>query len=270
MNRFIRKNRYYIIILLILVVTGAGLLQLITSIRNSNSGNGFGKNNEPVGGTEYDKKIAYMKDNPDEYPKEVVDFSIKYPEAIDYSYDYPKYKNTCKITGKTREAHRNGFPLYIQWEKEFGYCSYNTTMIGTGGCGVTAFAILMSGLTGDFSNDPAKIAAFSEKNGYCTPGHGTNINIMTEGAAKYGFKSKDIPVVEKLMKDELDAGKPLVINVGPGEFTFGGHYMVVDGYDEKGFMLLDPNSPKKTDERWPFDSIKDQIKFVWSYEKIAE
>ena len=34
------------------------------------------------------------------------------------------------------------------------------------------------------------------------------------------------------MKAELDAGHPIVVNVGPGDFTDTGHFMVITGYDD--------------------------------------
>lgn len=214
----------------------------------------------------YEDKLNYIENHDELYPPHFQKFAQNYPEAVDFVYAYPEKQDYCPKNFKEEKEKRNGFPLYIQWDERWGYCSYNENTIGTGGCGPTAFAILYAGMTGDYSHNPKTIARFIEKESYCTPGNGTHVEMMTAGAEKLGLVSHPISVVESIFKDYLDKGMPLVINVGPGIFTTGGHFMVIDDYNEDGFMILDPNSYEKTDEVWPFEEFHDQIKFAWAFE----
>ena len=88
--------------------------------------------------------------------------------------------------------------------------------------------------------------------------------LISEGCRHYGVKAKTVALDESRMKAELDAGHPIVINVGPGDFTDTGHFMVITGYDDEGFSINDPNSIEKSGKRWLFKNISSQIRAVWS------
>ena len=83
------------------------------------------------------------------------------------------------------------------------------------------------------------------------------------GDKKSGYDDELI-MDESRMKAELDEGHPIVVNVGPGDFTDTGHFMVITGYDDEGFSINDPNSIEKSGKRWLFKNISSQIRAVWS------
>ena len=58
----------------------------------------------------------------------------------------------------------------------------------------------------------------------------------------------------------------MICAMGPGVFTDGGHYIVIAGYNDSGFIIRDPNSPENSARVWAFDEIRDQIKNLWSFE----
>ena len=73
---------------------------------------------------------------------------------------------------------------------------------------------------------------------------------------------------EKIYKNELSNGRPIIANVGPGDFSSIGHYIVIIGVDDDGnFIINDSNSPTNTSEKWSFERLKQQIKNSWSYYK---
>ena len=41
-----------------------------------------------------------------------------------------------------------------------------------------------------------------------------------------------------MLKESVKA-YPIVVNVGPGDFTDTGHFMVITGYDDEGFSIND-------------------------------
>ena len=51
----------------------------------------------------------------------------------------------------------------------------------------------------------------------------------------------------------------------PGDFTTEGHFIVIYGYDEEGFLVHDPNSRLRSEEEWTFQTLYPQIKNLWAY-----
>ena len=124
-----------------------------------------------------------------------------------------------------------------------------------------------AGLTGSSKWTPASVAEFSEKEGYYTPGAGTSWDLMTSGAAQLGLHSEETPLSESSMKAQLNSGCVLICSVGPGDFTTEGHYILIRGYDDSGFLVNDPNSRARSERSWPYDRIASQIKNVWAVGK---
>jgi predicted double-glycine peptidase len=52
--------------------------------------------------------------------------------------------------------------------------------------------------------------------------------------------------------------------MGPGDFASSGHYIVISGYNENGFTVLDPNNKSNTAKTWKYTTIESQIKSMWS------
>lgn len=52
--------------------------------------------------------------------------------------------------------------------------------------------------------------------------------------------------------------------MAPGDFTKKGHYVLLTGYDEKGFTVNDPNHKSNSRKHWDYDTLSTQIKNLWS------
>lgn len=55
--------------------------------------------------------------------------------------------------------------------------------------------------------------------------------------------------------------------MGEGDFTVSGHFIVIYGYDSKGFKVNDPNCIARNNRRWAFDELESQFKSILEYEK---
>ena len=189
----------------------------------------------------------------------------KNPEARDYIAAFNGVTDTPEKVDLSDDLTPGEVPLLMQWDERWGYCRYGSGLVGYTGCGPTCLSMVMLGLTGDETYNPGYVAAWAEENGYAVPGNGTAWTLFSEGAEKLGLTPTELPLHEETMKQELDAGKPIILIMGPGDFTTTGHFIVITGYTEEGFTVLDPNRRSNSEKPWQYDDIKDQIKNIWSY-----
>lgn len=214
---------------------------------------------------EYEDVDAIIRHISD-YPKEYLEMLLDNVETLDYVKNYPEHKHDTK-GGKIEEDITIGeIPLLTQWDERWGYLSYGNSKIAWNGCGPTALSMVVVGLTGDTSMTPNKIAEFSEKNGYYDTDVGTLWTLMSQGASEFGLTITTIPLGADSIIRELEAGKPVICSVMPGDFTDYGHFIVLTGIDENGKIKVnDPNSRARSEKTWDVDRIVNQIKALWSY-----
>ena len=202
--------------------------------------------------------------NSTQYPKQLQELALKNEEALEFVYDYPTEHVKEHIVDLTEEASMDSVPLFVQWDKRWGYEKYSGNFFAASGCGPTTLSMVVVYLTHNRDASPLAVAKYSKEAGYSVDGSGSSWTLISEGCRHYGVKAKTVSLDESRMKAELDAGHPIVVNVGPGDFTDTGHFMVITGYDDEGFSINDPNSIEKSGKRWLFKNISSQIRAVWS------
>lgn len=215
-----------------------------------------------------DEKLEIIQTS-SEYPSDMVEFAQKYPQVIDYVYEYPTCKSTVVEIDLSTEISDDSVPLLIQWDARWGYIPYGDGLIGYTGCGPVCLSMVALYLTGNAEWTPAKVAELSTENGYCVPGNGTSWTLISEGSRSLGLNAEELPLMESTMKNELDRGHPIILVVGPGDFTYSGHYLVVVGYDEDGFRVNDPNSYENSEKTWSYDTLSSQIRNLWAISRAA-
>ena len=202
--------------------------------------------------------------NSTQYPKQLKDLALKNEEALEFVYDYPAEHVKEHTIDLTEEASMDSVPLFVQWDKRWGYEKYSGNFFAASGCGPTTLSMVVVYLTHNRDASPIAVAKYSKEAGYSVDGSGSSWTLISEGCRHYGVKAKTVALDESRMKAELDEGHPIVVNVGPGDFTDTGHFMVITGYDDEGFSINDPNSIEKSGKRWLFKNISSQIRAVWS------
>ena len=203
--------------------------------------------------------------NSTQYPKQLKDLALKNEEALEFVYDYPAEHVKEHTIDLTEEASMDSVPLFVQWDKRWGCLAYgDDSNVGVSGCCPTTLSMVVVYLTHNREASPIAVAKYSKEAGYSVDGSGSSWTLISEGCMHYGVKAKSVALDESRMKAELDEGHPIVVNVGPGDFTDTGHFMVITGYDDEGFSINDPNSIEKSGKRWLFKNISSQIRAVWS------
>ena len=211
--------------------------------------------------------VFFIKPNEQvEIPDSLITFAQKYPETLDFVNDYPKNYNKDHNIDIKNEVTKGVIPLFIQWDKRWGYESYGNNFLAVNGCGPTCLSMVFCGLTGDTSLNPLEMAKFSESQGYYISGQGTSWSLMTEGAEMLGLNAKNGTISEKYILENLTPYTPMICSMYPGDFTYTGHFIVLTGIDSEGKIIVnDPNSIKNSNKHWAIEEILPQIRNIWIY-----
>ncbi len=198
-----------------------------------------------------------------DYPASLIELLERNPETEQFVLEYPGHEK--KSVDLSAYDPSQGVPLFLQWDQQWGYERYGSDVIGITGCGPTCLAMVGYYLTGEERFDPAQVAAFSEENGYYSKGNGSKWALMSEGAGKLGLQVKELPLVEKKITDQLQAGHPVILSVGKGDFTTSGHYIVLTGVEDGQFRVNDPNSCANSEKLWSYEQLEKQIRNIWAF-----
>lgn len=148
-------------------------------------------------------------------------------------------------------------------DERWGYREYNESIIGLAGCGPTCLSMVTIYLTGDTTKDPLWMCQFAEAHQFNVPGSGSKWALISEGGRMLGLDVTQIPLDKDRIYRNLDVGNPIIVVVGPGDFTTDGHFLVLTGRDGDKITLNDPNSPTNSQKSWDYDTIAGQIQSLW-------
>lgn len=215
---------------------------------------------------EEEKRYQYIFAHPEIYHPALRGKLLNYPETVNYVYEYPEYKD--KNFAFARDWAKGEIPLFLQWDKRWGYKPYCASFMGITACGPTSFAMVYNGLMQEALIDPYKMAQMAEAWGYAVPGIGTDASFFFTASRQLGLRAYALDWNEDAWRAALKKGHPIILNVGPGDFSIGGHFLVISGYHRNGFRILDPNSRVQSSKLWPFNTLIKQSKAVWAFENL--
>ncbi|MBS6194090.1 MAG: C39 family peptidase [Clostridiales bacterium] len=199
-------------------------------------------------------------------PETLIEFGEKYPEAAEFVSNYPKEKNRKHTIDLEKEVTPGSIPLFIQWDKRWGYEIYGSDCLGITGCGPTCISMVLCGLTGNTTWNPLELANFSQQQGFYVSGQGTSWDLMTTGAQSLGLTAVSSEVSTDFILSNLSPESPMICSMYPGDFTYTGHFIVLTGIDSEGNIIVnDPNSPKNSEKHWNIDVLLPQIRSLWMY-----
>lgn len=195
------------------------------------------------------------------YPKSLVQLLERNPETEDFVLNYPLRKDTdWELFPVDRNA---GVPLFLQWDPRWGYEKYGSDFLAVTGCGPACLAMAGYYLTGSPDMNPARIAAFAEKNGYYAEGSGSSWTLISRGSGQLGLTATELPLVRTKMTDALEKGHPVILALRAGDFTTTGHYIVLTGVQDGLFTVNDPNSILRSEQLWSYEQLEGQIRNIW-------
>jgi len=208
--------------------------------------------------------------NVDLYPRELLELASKKEEALNFVADYTDYKGYSEMKASVRKDYKKGkIPLFIQWDKRWGYEKYGSDFIAVNGCGPTSLAMVAVGLTGNTKINPKVVADYSNDKGYLVKGVGTNWDLMTYGARNFKIAGREIPLSKESILQTLRKGQPIIVSMGPGEFTTAGHYIVLTGVNSNNKIIVnDPDSKLRSKKTWDINIFLKEAKGLWAFKAL--
>jgi len=199
------------------------------------------------------------------YPRSLIELLERNPETEEFVLNYPFWEKT-EISIPEFENPEE-VPLLLQWDSRWGYEKYGSDFLAVTGCGPTCLAMAGWYVTGNENMTPHQIARFAEKNGYYEPGYGSSWTLISQGGVELGLTVTELPLVKKKLVEALEEGWPIILAMGPGDFTTTGHYIVLTGIEEGAFRVNDPNSRENSSRLWTYEEIEKQIRNIWKISK---
>lgn len=210
------------------------------------------------------EEVAAVLAETEIYPQEYLDALENNPELLDFVKGYPQAEGI--VTGGLKKKEiKADMPLLLQWDERWGYVPYGDHNIGLSGCAPTCLSMVVVGLTKNKEASPDAVAAYAQENGYYLYGTGTKWSLMTEGATHFGVKGTELALDKNQIFAALEQGHPIICSVRPGDFTKGGHFLVLAGVEDGKIRLNDPNSRIRSGRLWDYETLAPQIKSLWEF-----
>ena len=264
-----RKTSISPIIIIFTIITALVLSVTLNSCTKRKSDFECNHNTSEIKTTEksaVETVVSFAADNGlalEDWPTEIIELLKKNPETEDFVLNYPLLKDTYQDIDLSEYADTDEVPLFMQWDKRWGYTPYGEDILAISGCGPTCLSMVCVHLLNDTSLNPRVIAQFSEENDFCAPGDGTKWTLISEGGVMLGLNVEEVYLDESNISQILESGNPIICAMGPGDFTSSGHYIVLTDYVDGMIKINDPNSIARSEKLWSYAEIVGQIDNLW-------
>jgi len=197
-------------------------------------------------------------------PEDIRKLYERNPETADFVFSYKELKGTRGEVDLSEYSESDEVPLFMQWDKRWGYMEYSGDCVALTGCGPVCLSMVAFHLTKDENMSPDRIVEFAVKNNYYQEGYGSLWTLISEGGEKLGLSVEELPLVESIITEKLEQGIPIICVMGSGDFTSTGHFVVMRKYENGKIYINDPNSFENSEKGWEYESIAPQIKNLWA------
>lgn len=198
-----------------------------------------------------------------DYPESLITLLERNPETEEYVLEYPMEHDKEHTIDLSAYKDEPGVPLFLQWDKRWGYIQYGADMAGLTACGPTTLAMAGYHFTRSEDFSPDKIMQYSMDHGYCIAGNGTAWALISEGGRDLGLDVMEIGLDKSLVIDYLSQGYLVICIMGPGHFTTSGHFILLSGTENGMIRVNDCNSRTNSEKLWEFNDFKDEINNLW-------
>ena len=92
----------------------------------------------------------------EDYPVELLELLSRNPETKDFVLSYPLEKDRENEIDLSEFEASETVPLFLQWDKRWGYEEYGSSVAGLTACGPVCLSMCAYYLTGDISSLPVR------------------------------------------------------------------------------------------------------------------
>lgn len=188
-------------------------------------------------------------------------------ETADFVASYFAEKDKVREVNLKKYKRTKDIPLFVQWDKQWGYLQYGDDIVGVNGDAPVCLAMVGYYLTADERFSPDKVVAFALENGYYKNGKGTDASIMKKGAEALGLISEALEVKNESILGALDGGKAVICLVEKGRLSSVEHYVVLREHKDGKLLINDPTSVVNSEKEWLVDDITTAVKKAWAISK---
>lgn len=181
-------------------------------------------------------------------------------ETADFVSSYPEEKDKERVVSLKKYKASKQLPLFVQWDKQWGYLQYGDTLAGVNGDGPMCLAMAGYHLTKDEKFSPDKIIAYAQENGYYKNGKGTLPTLMDKGAAGLGLKSEVLEATKDNITAAIDEGKVVICLVNKGKLSASAHYVALRAHKDTKLFINDPTSVVNSEKEWSVEEFIPEIK----------
>lgn len=255
-----RKNSVGCLVLMLLILV-LGIWRL-WSLSNTSAAGTYPESDRIIAAFAKDHGLKLA-----DYPEELRALLERNPETENYVLHYPLEKDDSIEVDLSAYADAEGVPLFLQWDRQWGYMTYGGQPAALTACGPVCLSMAAYYLTGDDAYSPDRMIEFAGKGDYYSPGSGSKWTLISQGGQELGLTVTEIPLVKQRIFDNLKAGNPIICAMGKGDFTSSGHFIVLVGVEDGLLRVNDPNSVKKSEKLWKFEDIEEQFRNLWVIQK---
>lgn len=152
------------------------------------------------------------------------------------------YNGDSKNSWNIELGEYHGLTYYSQLDSRWRQKLYTATgnqsqTIGTSGCAPTSAAMVVSSIKGTIT--PDVMSKLFVEHGYRSPSNGTYWSANRAVADVFDIDYSETTNIDKAIRLVKD-NNYVIVSVGNGLFTTGGHYIVIVGIDDNILKIYDP------------------------------
>lgn len=187
-----------------------------------------------------------------------------------------KIKSVLTGSGDSEYTHVGGGSdesdgvYYSQKQGPWADMKYGTDKtISDVGCGPTTAAMLISNVTGK-NVTPIETAEYAQRNGYVVNNKGTSWDYFNTIGNQYGVNMDQTSNFNDV-ESALSSGRPVVLTGNGGNpYTKGGHYIMANGFDEKGNIVVSDPLGKERNKSYSPSLLKNMTTQAWVSENQTQ
>lgn len=221
----------------------------VPELNNNNQNNSNNNNNSNINNNDNPNNNLNNSNKDGNYVKGVTYVDSGFGDVVYYNQgDYYKYYYSSN-TKKIQFYRGNGQPATI----------------ASHGCGPTSLAIVLSSILNK-KVTPIETTSKVCDSGGCTSSGSKYANIVSV-AKKYNVNTKTTSKEQDVIDALATKNSLVIVLMGPGTFTSGGHFIVLTGVNSKGQVsVADPGNRTRTNQKWfSFNTVVEQRKTYAPY-----